>query len=117
MGQMSLRSSVIFFLSYRPSCQKRLTMALVVIYQQKENARIKKPLVFICAPFDVRFNTMGMHPPPPIKKGLEEMRLEFPELKYKREQRIEDYQSKRFIGCLRYQVSWKVYGMVKGIHF
>ena len=45
------------------------------------------------------------------------MRLEFPELKYKREQRIEDYQSKRFIGCLRYQVSWKVYGMVKGIHF
>lgn len=56
-------------------------------------------------------------PPPPIKKGLEEMRLEFPELKYKREQRIEDYQSKRFIGYLRYQVSWKVYGMVKGIHF
>ena len=54
-----------FFLSYRPSCQKRLTMALVAIYQQKENARIKKPLVFICAPFDVRFNTMGMHPPPP----------------------------------------------------
>ena len=40
-------------------------MALVAIYQQKENARIKKPLVFICAPFDVRFNTMGMHPPPP----------------------------------------------------
>ena len=45
------------------------------------------------------------------------MRLEFPELKYKREQRIEDYQSKRFIGCLRYQVSWKVYGMVKGYIF
>ena len=54
-----------FFLSnYRPSCQKRLTMALVAIYQQKESARIKKPLVFTCVAFDVRFNTMGMHPPP-----------------------------------------------------
>ena len=37
------------------------------------------------------------------------MKLEFHELRYKREQRIEDYRSKRFIGCLRYQVSLKGY--------
>ena len=30
----------------------------------KGKCQNKKPLVFICAAFDVRFNTMGMHPPP-----------------------------------------------------
>lgn len=51
-----------FFLSHRPSCQKRLTMALVAIYQQKESARIKNP--WSSHVLHVRFNTMGMHPPP-----------------------------------------------------
>ena len=31
----------------------------------KGKCQNKKPLVFMCAAFDVRFNTMGMHPPPP----------------------------------------------------
>ena len=34
---------VCVFLSYRPSCQKRLAMALVAIYQQKEKTRIENP--------------------------------------------------------------------------
>lgn len=72
-----------FFLSYRPSCQKRLTMALVAIYQQKEKGRIKNPWSSY-----VLLLMLGLTPwgcTHPLKKGLEEMRLEFHELKYKKE--------------------------------
>ena len=87
MGQMSLRSSVIFFLSYRPSCQKRLTMALVAIYQQKENARIKNPWSSCVLLLMLGLTPWGctLPPPPSPNIGLEEMRLEFHELKYKKE--------------------------------
>jgi len=39
----------------------------------KRKGQNKKPLVFICATFNVRLKAMGTHPRP--KKGLEEMRL------------------------------------------
>lgn len=72
-----------FFLSHRPSCQKRLTMALVAIYQQKESARIKNPWSSHVLLLMLGLTPWGCTHRP--KKGLEEMRLEFHGLKYKKE--------------------------------
>lgn len=62
-------------------------MALVAIYQQKENARIKNPWSSCVLLLMLGLTPWGctLPPPPSPNIGLEEMRLEFHELKYKKE--------------------------------
>lgn len=53
MRQMSLRSSVIFFYLIVQVVKKDLRWPWLLFTSKKEKARIKKPLIFMCASFNV----------------------------------------------------------------
>lgn len=72
-----------FFFISSSKLSKKTYDGLGCYLSAKGKCQNKKSLVFTCAAFDVRLTPWGCTHRP--KKGLEEMRLEFHGLKYKKE--------------------------------
>lgn len=62
-----------FFFISSSKLSKKTYDGLGCYLSAKGKCQNKKSLVFTCAAFDVRFNTMGMHPPPKKKARGDEV--------------------------------------------